>query len=141
MSDPDLNTPDHEAPVPDKHVIPVMQEFLVADKKTIETGKVLISKHVAEETVSVDAGVTHEQVVVERKPINQYVDSAPPAVRQEGDVTIISVLKEVLVVEKRLMLVEEVHITKQVNHYENIVTESLRKEEVRVSRESSGTDI
>jgi len=71
---------------------------------------------------------------VERKEINRYVDTAPPAIRQEGDVTIISVMKEVLVVEKRLMLVEEVHITKQQQQTPQHFSETLRKEQISVSR-------
>ena len=121
--------------------IPVIHEKLIADKKSIETGKVLISKKVVKETSSIDQKLIAEQVVINRKEINQYVDAAPPAVRQEGDVTIISVVKEVLVVEKKLMLVEEIHVTKQkteVNEHQEI---TLRREQVDITKDSSGTEI
>jgi len=73
---------------------------------------------------------------MERKPINQYVDTAPAASRYEGDTLIIPVLKEVLVVEKKLMLVEELHIRKR--NTEQIITgsETLRKESVEINRSS-----
>ena len=42
-------------------------------------------------------------------PIDRQVDVAPK-IRIEGDLTIVPVLEEILVVEKRLILKEEVHI-------------------------------
>ena len=50
--------------------------------------------------------------VVERVPVDQFVDEAPQ-VRTEGDVTIIPVLEERYVLEKRLVLVEELHIRRE----------------------------
>ena len=123
-----------------KIVIPVIQEQLLVGKKMVETGKVYISKKVYEEEFIQNEPVTSEEVIVERKEINQYIDVAPPAVRQEGDVTIISVIKEVLVVEKRLMLVEELHVTKHKRTDSAVIKEMLRREEINVTRNVSGTD-
>ena len=54
-----------------------------------------------------------EDISVERRPINRFVAAnEPPQCRQEGDTTIVPVLEEVLVVQKRLLLKEEVRITK-----------------------------
>jgi uncharacterized protein (TIGR02271 family) len=125
----------------DNRKIPVIQEKLVVTKELIETGKVLISKQVLEEEALLEVSISHDEVLVERKIINQYVDSVPPAVRQEGDVTIVSVVKEVLVVEKRLMLVEEIHIRKEQLHENTTISETLRKEEITINRNTSGTEI
>ena len=121
--------------------IPVIREELIVGSQKVETGRILISKKVFEEESVVNGVVTTEEVNVEKKEINQYVDIAPEAVRQEGNVTIISVVKEVLVVEKRLLLVEELHITKHKKEQPAVVTEILRKEEVHISRSVSGTEI
>lgn len=121
--------------------IPVIQEQLVVDTKWVETGSLLITKHVYEEQAQFEGIAARDEVTVERKQINQIVETAPPAVRQEGDVTIISVVKEVLVIEKRLMLVEEVHVSKHQYHDRQTVSETLRKEEVTISRNASGTDL
>lgn len=48
-------------------------------------------------------------VEVTRVRVDREVDEAP-RVRQEGDVTIISLVEEVLVVTKRLFLREEIHV-------------------------------
>lgn len=121
-------------------VVPIIEEKILLDKKMVETGNVRISKRVFEEQSTIDTLITSEEVLVERKEINQYVDVAPPAVRQEGDVTIISVIKEVLVIEKRLMLVEELYVTKSKKQQTATVSEMVRKEEVNITRNPSGTE-
>jgi uncharacterized protein (TIGR02271 family) len=117
-------------------IIPVIEEQLHISKVWQETGRVQVSKTVTEEAVDYNVPVNQEEVIMERKPINQYVDTAPAASRYEGDTLIIPVLKEVLVVEKKLMLVEELHIRKR--NTEQIITgsETLRKESVEINRSS-----
>jgi len=53
-----------------------------------------------------------EEVIVERVTIGQPIDQEIGS-RQEGDTLVIPVLEEMLVVEKRLVLREEVRITKR----------------------------
>ena len=118
-------------------VIPVMQEEVVVGKKMVETGKVRILKTVTEQQETIDIPLIQEEIHVERIPINQYVDTLPQAVRYEGDVTIIAVVKEVLVVEKRLLLVEEVRVTKKKVETNETQEVSLRTEEVQVERTNS----
>ena len=115
--------------------IPVIEETIKIDKKVVETGKVRISKRVHEEEETVEVPESKEEVDIERISINQYVDTPPPAVRHEGDTMIIPVLKEVTVVEKRLLLVEEVRVTKRKIKSESTHRVSLRKEEVIVTRD------
>ncbi len=117
--------------------IPVVHEQLNIASEWVESGKVRISKKVLKEEVKVNIPVISEQVEVERRQVNQYVDTVPPAVRYEGDVTIIPVLKEVLVVEKKVMLVEELHIRKRKTEEVFPAEETLFKEQVIVSRDDN----
>lgn len=114
--------------------VPIIEERIKVDKKTVETGKVRIGKHIEEEDITLDVPTLHDEVDVERVEINEYVETAPPAVRHEGEKMIIPVLKEVSVVVKKLLLVEELHITKRQveTHKEQKVT--LRKEVLDVVR-------
>ncbi|MFD1693079.1 DUF2382 domain-containing protein [Azotobacter chroococcum] len=57
-----------------------------------------------------------------------------PQVRQEGDVTVIPVLEEVLVVEKRLVLKEELRVRRVVHEEPHSVPVTLRREQVTVER-------
>lgn len=114
--------------------IPVIEEQLHIDKKTVETGRVHISKSVHQEEVTVDIPTIDEEVDVKRVPVNEFVDSEPPQVRYEGDTMIIPVLKEVSVVVKRLMVTEELHVTKRKIETPATQNITLLKEEVRVNR-------
>ena len=117
--------------VPEKITIPVVEEYLNIGREVVETGRIRISKSVSEAPEAAVVPLVHEEVNVERVARNQYVDTVP-TVRQEGDVTIIPVVREVLV--KRLLIVEELHITKR--RVETLETQQLvlRKEEVNVER-------
>ncbi|QCR22044.1 YsnF/AvaK domain-containing protein [Pontibacter sp. SGAir0037] len=115
--------------------IPVIEEQLNVDKKVVETGRVFINKNVLHEEVTVDIPTVNEEVEVERIAVNEFVDSAP-AVRYEGDKMIIPVLREVSVVVKKLMVVEELHVTKRKIETPASQQVSLRKEELVVTRTS-----
>jgi hypothetical protein len=53
-----------------------------------------------------------DDVTVERVPVNRLID-APVETRQEGETTVIPVIEEVLTIQKRLFLKEEVRITRK----------------------------
>lgn len=114
-------------------VMPVVAETLDVQKRKVETGGVRIRKVVHEREEIVDEPLMREEVHVKRVPVNRVVD-APVPVRHVGNTMIISLLEEVLVVEKRLMLKEELHITKgEVETYKpQRIT--LRTEEAFVER-------
>lgn len=112
--------------------IPVIEEQLQVEKKVVETGGIRVNKQVHTDDVVVEMPLMHEKYKVERVPVNAYVDELPPAMRQEGDTTIIPVLREVLV--KRTVLVEEIHITKQKIKKQHAEQGVLRTEEVSVNR-------
>jgi uncharacterized protein (TIGR02271 family) len=73
---------------------------------------VQVSRVVESIREDVGAPLLREEVDIHRVPVNEYVDAAPP-IRYEDDRVIIPVLEEVLQVEKRLLLREEVVITKR----------------------------
>ena len=113
--------------------VPVVEERLEIQKRKVETGEVVVLVEPRVEEHVLDVPLLEDAVEIRRVPVNEFVDGAV-AVRQEGDVTIMPVYEEVLVVEKRLMLKEEIHfVRKQVERHER-QTISLRKEDVRVLR-------
>ena len=99
----------------------------------VETGKVRLTKVVHEREVQVDEPLWREEVEVTRVPMQRVVDGPVP-VREEHGTTILSVVEEVLVVEKRWMLREEIHIRTQriETHQPQRIT--LRSEDVQVER-------
>jgi uncharacterized protein (TIGR02271 family) len=114
--------------------IPVVAETLHVDRHTVETGRARITKHVHEREEVIDEPLLREEVAVEHVPINRPWEGPPPPVRYEGEKMIIPLMEEVLVVEKRLMLKEELHVwrVQKTVHAPQHVT--LRSEEVTVER-------
>ena len=113
--------------------IPVVEETVAVDKRQKVTGVVRARTETREHAVVVDEPMLSEQVEVERVPMDRFIDR-PVSVRQEGDTTIIPVFEEVVVVEKRLKLVEELRITKRrtIKHEPQTIT--LRRQDAVVER-------
>jgi uncharacterized protein (TIGR02271 family) len=134
--------PDQRNPVKaESKTIPVVEENLRIDKQVIDTGSVNLAKEVEEKNVVVEGMVTHDHITIERVKVNKPVQTAPPPVRYEGDRMIVSVVKEEIVVEKRLVLVEELHITKEKVKDKTEQPVTLRKEKVFIERNSDqGSD-
>lgn len=120
-------------------VVPVIEESLVVNKRVVDQGGYRIVKSVDVREEVVDEPLVAHTVDVERRVIGRLLPSMEvPASRQEGDTWIVSVVEEVLVTEKRLMLKEELHIrrTESVTHHSQ--TFSLRSENVAIERLEPG---
>ncbi len=113
-------------------IIPVIEEIASVDKQVVVTGKVRIEKQVEEKSEAVNVNLQHDEYTIRRVTRNEYVDEGVPQVRHEGNTLIIPVVKEVFV--KRLLLVEEVHIIKDIVTTSEQVNISLRKETVTINR-------
>lgn len=113
--------------------IPLLEEQLRVGKRVVETGRVRIRTVVDENRVWVREDLERESVEVVRVPIDRQVDVVPQ-VRVENDVIIVPVVEEVVVVEKRLVLVEELHVHRRrtTEHVEEPVT--LRRTRAEVER-------
>lgn len=97
-------------------------------RSTVRVSKVIQSRdHLVQETLQ------HQRVEVERIQIGTYIDQAPP-IRYDGDVTIVSVVEEVVVTERRLLLKEEVRIRTVTTSEEYKEIVALRFEEANVER-------
>ena len=84
----------------------------------------------------VEQVLERQEVAVTRIPVNRTVDTRPE-IRHEGDTMIVPLVEEVLVVEKRLILREELHIqTRVIQRTENIPV-TLRSEEAVVTRDAT----
>ena len=117
----------------ERATIPVVEEQAVVRKRKKVTGAVRVRTVVREAEELINEALASEQVEVERVPIKRWVEAAVP-VRQEGDTTIVSLHEEVVVVEKRLRLVEEVRITRKRSTHRAEERVTLRREEAVVER-------
>ncbi len=114
-------------------VVPLLAEELKIVRKKILTGGVRVHKTVSEYMETVDEPTLREEVEFERVAVNQFVH-APPAVRYEDDVMIVPLIEEVLVIEKKLVLREEIRIRTRRDTLRNPQQFVLRREEVTLER-------
>lgn len=123
----------HCADVDKATSMPVIVEALDVQKRVVEAGKVRLTKVVHVRETVVDEPLFRDEVDVERVMIDRVVDG-PVLARYEGDTMIIPIMEEVLVVEKRLVLKEELHIRKRRTEMRRPQQITLRREEARVER-------
>jgi stress response protein YsnF len=123
--------------VPGIGKLPLTEEQVHIEKRQVTTGKVRVQTMVDVSDELVTQELTAERVAVSRVPVNRYVEVAPQ-IRTEGELTIIPVLEEVLVVERKLLLKEEIHIQRTVTT--ELVTETVpvRKQRAVVESEEIG---
>ena len=112
----------------------LIEEQLVIDKRAVRDGSVRVSTKTEFVTEAAEARLDSENVEVTRVAIGREVSEAP-AVRTDGDVTIVPVMEEVLVVEKRLMLVEEIHIRRVATTDDVSIPVELRKQRATIERD------
>jgi len=124
------------APSDGKTVLPVIEEHMVLTKEIVETGKVYIRKRVKEEEATINIPLIQEGYEVERRPGRKELLKEHPPVQYEGDNMIIPVVREVLVVEKRYEVLEEVHVIKTKTEIPHLQQVTLLKEEVHVERKN-----
>jgi uncharacterized protein (TIGR02271 family) len=122
-----------EVSEPVKTVIPLSAEEVAFTTRDADTARVRVTTHTESREHRVDVPIIREEVSVQRVAVSRMVD-APPAIRQEGDVLIVPVVEEVLVVEKRLMLREEIHITTHRRQVAEPQSVTLRRQNATVQR-------
>lgn len=119
--------------VNERRVLPVVQEEAVVGKRRVDRGAVRISRIVTEHEETIPTSTIEEQVEIERVARNEWLE-APLEPRQDGDTLIIPVIEEVTVVEKRLLLREEIHVRKKKVEKRSEEKVVLRREDVKVER-------
>lgn len=113
--------------------VPVVEERLDIQKRVNETGGVRIHKHVSERVQDVEVPLVQDRVTVDRVAINRVIEQVPE-IREEGDLTIIPVVEEQLVVVKQLVLREEIHIRRERTRSVHSEQVTLRKEDITIER-------
>lgn len=120
--------------------VPVTEEHLEIDRRVTDSGRPLrLRKEVREEAVELALDTVTDHVHVERVPIGRVVDEMP-AVREEGDVTIVPVVEERMVLTRQLVLLEELRVVRQREKTTETGEVNLRRERVRVERFDPQTD-
>jgi stress response protein YsnF len=116
----------------DEATIPLLSEDVaVSTKKATTVLRVATVTKTREQLV--DEPVKKEWAEVDRVPIGRYVD-AVPEVREEGDLVVVPVVEEVVVLTRRLRLKEEVRIRRVRRTERYTETVRLREQDAVVTR-------
>jgi uncharacterized protein (TIGR02271 family) len=121
------------APEAERIVVPLHVEELAPVREEREIGAIRITTHIETAPADWEATVRRDNASVERIPVNQAVDAAPEA-RWEGDMLIVPVVEEEIVVSRRLVLREEIRITRRPEERTVSGTEPLRRQVVDIER-------
>jgi uncharacterized protein (TIGR02271 family) len=111
--------------------IPLVEEELIPEKRWVDLGELRIHKFVDTREELIREAVTRDDLLVERVPVNQPLE-APLDTRVEDDWLVIPIMEEVLVVQKRLMLKEEVRIRKRQVTETQELHETVRSERAEI---------
>jgi stress response protein YsnF len=120
-------------------IIPLHVEDVSVERRKVERN-VRVHVHTISHDHLVDEALARETIEIEHVAIGRAVDAAPP-VREEGDVTVISVVEEVLVVERRLILKEELRLRRVRTTEQHRETVTLHEQQAVIERAEPGASL
>ena len=113
------------------NIFPVIEEQIHIQKHSVDQGGYRLSKKVSIFHETVDEPLASRSVQIERHAVGRLLPTMEsPLARREGTTMIFSIVEEVLVTEKRLMLKEEIHVTQTEATIHRPVNVALRSEEM-----------
>ena len=119
-----------------ERTIPLFEEQLDVVKVEAVTDRLHVSTHVDERAVLVEDTVERGGLTVERYAVDRAVEKAPEP-RQDGDTLIVSVVEERIVIEKKLFVIEELHITRISTTESVAIPETVRSMRAVIERANS----
>lgn len=114
-------------------VVPVVSEEVHADALPVETGSLRVTKRVIGEDQVLEQELRKEHAEVKRVKVNRPADG-PQQPYRSGNTLIVPVMAEVLDVQKRWVVTEEIHITKYEESEMAQQTVNVGHEEAQVER-------
>lgn len=129
---------DAREPASDAVSIELAEEIARVGKRVVETGRVRVEIRTDTVEEPVAESLRRTRVEVERVAVNRTLEAGEPVpkARQEADgTTVLPVLEEVLVVERRLVLREEVRIRPVAEDETVRETVTLRRQRADVFRD------
>ncbi|MFP7289110.1 YsnF/AvaK domain-containing protein [Shouchella clausii] len=121
----DVNDPDYE------RKLRLREEQLNISKNRVQTGEVSVRKEIVEEQKTINVPVSHEEVVIERRPVHDETSAGP--IGQEETIRI-PVTEEQVEVSKRPVVTGEVEVHKREIQSTEQVQDTVKREEARVDK-------
>jgi uncharacterized protein (TIGR02271 family) len=121
-----------QLPTPGERLsVPLVEEAVEIDRRVVELGYVHVHKAVEEHIDEQEVSLRHQQVEVERVPVDRVItDLIDPYM--DGDVYVVPVIEEEVVVTRRLRLKEELRIRRSAGERLQTVRTPFRRETVTI---------
>ncbi len=106
-------------------------EQLQIDKHQVRTGEVQVRKEIVREEKTITVPVTHEEVVIERRAVDNVESDTPGG---QNETIRIPVSEERIEVNKHNVVTEEVDVSKRNVEETQHIEDTVKREEARVER-------
>ncbi|KUP41604.1 YsnF/AvaK domain-containing protein [Bacillus halotolerans] len=123
----------------EEKTMPLREEQLKVDKEDIKTGEVEIGKEVKTEQRDIDVPVRHDEIYVERRPVDENTADASPV--NDSETVRVPIVEEKLEVTKKPVVTDEVVIGKRTVEENEHISETVKKEEPRLNKEGNVRDL
>jgi uncharacterized protein (TIGR02271 family) len=114
-------------------IIPLYEEAVSVTRRRVERGRYRIDVRVVERDQSIEQTLDRQDVEVERIAVGRVVETAPE-IRHDGDVMIIPIVEEEVVLVTRLVLREEIRIRKKTTQRTEQFTIKIHSERAEITR-------
>ncbi len=115
--------------------VPVVSEKLTAGVRETEAGKFRLSKRVVEEQKTIDVPVEHEEARITQTAVNRRPATAEEMKMMDRDIEV-PLRDQEVVTSKEARVTGEVNVRKETTQGTERVTDTVRREEVHVAKES-----
>ncbi|QKT09110.1 DUF2382 domain-containing protein [Gordonia sp. X0973] len=117
---------------PGRMTVGLHQEYLTATTREVVTGVAQVRTSVVNEQAEIEVPVSREVVEVDRVAVNDREVDEVPTPYWDGDTFVVPVVEEELVVVKRLVVREEVRVTRQRKTKNMVIDGEVRRQRVDV---------
>ncbi len=120
----------HQGRTEGEEVIQLREEELVPTKQAVQAGEVELRKTVHEEQREIPVNVAHEEVTIERRPVDRPVSGEIGDMQDES--VRVPVYEEQVQMQRQGRVAEEVVIGKDVVQEQGTVAGTVRREDIEV---------
>jgi uncharacterized protein (TIGR02271 family) len=119
--------------------IELHEEQLVAEKDLRDVGEIVVRTEVNDVPARMEVEAIREEVEIEHVPVGTFVRERRPS-WEEGDVLVIPIYEEQLVVSKRLVLREQIYVRRVASAERHLVEQTVQRERL-VVEDPQGTGL
>ncbi|RYL93850.1 YsnF/AvaK domain-containing protein [Sporolactobacillus sp. THM7-4] len=123
----------------EEKTMPIREEKLDVNKRNDKVGEVELGKDVKTERKDIDTPVKHDEVYVERRPVNDQTGKASPVTDSEE--IKVPIREEKVEVKKKPVVKDEVVVGKRTVEENRHISKNVKKEEPRLDKKGDVEEV